>query len=165
MLKIYCVGRYNWDNWIEFKEEEKVKIFFVLLLYYSSVTYSTINYEDVPKDHWAYSSVNNLVANGVIQEDSHLFRGEGNIKRYDVAFYLSRVLNKLEVEKANKRDLDTLESLIAEFSTELTKIGYDASTFNAKLENINETIELLKNAIEENQKTIKALEDRIKKLE
>ncbi|MGL5963246.1 MAG: S-layer homology domain-containing protein, partial [Fusobacteriaceae bacterium] len=93
------------------------------------------------------------------------FRGEGNIRRYDFAFYLSRILDKLELEKASKRDLDSLESLIAEFSIELTKIGYDASTFNSKLENINETIELLKNAIEENQKTIKNLEERLKKIE
>lgn len=138
---------------------------FVFLFLLNIATYSTINYEDIPKDHWAYDSVNILVDRGIIQEDSYFFRGEGNIKRYDFAFYLSRVLNKLELEKANKRDLDTLESLVAEFSTELTKIGYDASTFNAKLENIEETIELLKSAIEENQKTIKNLEERIKKLE
>lgn len=136
-----------------------------MLLFLNTLAHATINYEDIPKDHWAYTSVDNLVTKGIIQEDTYLFRGEGNIKRYDFAFYLSRVLNKLELEKANKRDLDTLESLVSEFSTELTKIGYDASTFNTKLENINETIELLKNAIEENQKTIKALEERIKKLE
>lgn len=140
------------------------KIFLMLLSTYT-LAYAVINYEDIPKDHWAYTSVDTLVTKGIIQEDSYLFRGEGNIKRYDFAFYLSRVLNKLELEKANRRDLDTLESLVAEFSTELTKIGYDASTFNTKLENINETIELLKNAIEENQKTIKSLEERIKKLE
>ncbi|MGL4403111.1 MAG: S-layer homology domain-containing protein [Fusobacteriaceae bacterium] len=140
------------------------KIFLILLSSYN-LTYSIINYEDIPKDHWAYTSVDTLVTKGIMQEDSYLFRGEGNLKRYDFAFYLSRVLNKLELEKANRRDLETLESLVAEFSTELTKIGYDTSTFNTKLENINETIELLKNAIEENQKTIKSLEERIKKLE
>ncbi|MGL6101273.1 MAG: S-layer homology domain-containing protein [Fusobacteriaceae bacterium] len=142
-----------------------MKKFFLIMLSVYTLGYATISYEDIPKDHWAYNSIDTLVEKGIIQEDTYLFRGEGNIRRYDFAFYLSRILDKLELEKASKRDLDSLESLIAEFSIELTKIGYDASTFNSKLENINETIELLKNAIEENQKTIKNLEERLKKIE
>ena len=142
-----------------------MKLILILILMISTVSAADIKYEDLPKDHWAYSSVNNLVIKGIIPQEGYLFKGEGYVKRYDFAFYLSNTLNKLELEKADRRDLKILEGLVAEFSVELTKIGYDTSTFNARINNINETIELLKSAIEENQKAIKVLEDRLKKLE
>ena len=142
-----------------------MRLILIWILIISTVSAADIKYEDLPKDHWAYSSVNNLVIKGIIPQEGYLFKGEGYVKRYDFAFYLSNTLNKLELEKADRRDLKILEGLVAEFSVELTKIGYDTSTFNARINNINETIELLKSAIEENQKAIKVLEDRLKKLE
>lgn len=142
-----------------------MKLILICMLLFSTLTKSEIKYDDLPKDHWAYSSVNNLVSKGIIPEEGYLFRGEGYIKRYDFAFYLSNTLNKLELEKADRKDLKVLEALVAEFTVELTKIGYDTSTFNSRIDNINETIELLKSTIEENQKAIKLLEERLKKLE
>lgn len=142
-----------------------MKLILILILMISTVSAADTKYEDLPKEHWAYSSVNNLVKKGIIPQEGYLFRGEGYVKRYDFALYLSNTLNKLELEKADRRDLKILEGLVSEFSLELTKIGYDTSTFNARINNINETIELLKSAIEENQKAIKVLEDRLKKLE
>lgn len=52
-----------------------------------------------------------------------------------------------------------------EFSQELNKIGFDASTFNGRLDNINETIELLRERVNENEKTIDELKKRIETLE
>ena len=51
------------------------------------------------------------------------------------------------------------------FSQELNKIGFDASTFNGRLDNINETIELLRERVNENEKTIDELKKRIETLE
>ena len=71
----------------------------------------------------------------------------------------------IDLKKANKEDLNILEALMLEFSQELNKIGFDASTFNGRLDNINETIELLRERVNENEKTIDELKKRIETLE
>ena len=55
--------------------------------------------------------------------------------------------------------------MILEFSKELNKIGFDTKTYNAKIENINETVELLRKRIDENEKIIDQLLKRVEKLE
>lgn len=142
-----------------------MKKMFFLIFIVSNLAYGTIKYEDIPPDHWAYSSIKNLVENGIIPQDGYTFRGETNVKRYDFAYSLSKLLNKVELEKANKKDLLVLENLVSEFTSELTKIGFDTTTFNNKIENINETIELLKISVEQNQKLIAELTKRVEKLE
>ena len=60
---------------------------------------------------------------------------------------LARSIDYIDLKKANKEDLNILEALMLEFSQELNKIGFDASTFNGRLDNINETIELLRERV------------------
>lgn len=122
-------------------------------------------FQDIPKNHWAYKAVENLVDEGVIAQNEYLFRGNSPVTRYEFAYDLSKALNKVQMEKANRGDLVILESLVYEFSQELNKIGFDAETFNGKIENIQNDIGLLKKGISENQSTLKELEARIKKLE
>ena len=51
------------------------------------------------------------------------------------------------------------------FSKELNKIGFDTETYNSKIDNINETVELLKKRVNENEIVIDQLKKRIEKLE
>ncbi len=143
----------------------KLKKMIIAMLIFPTLIYATVKYEDIPKDHWAYSSINNLIDKGILKQDSYNFRGEEEITRYDFVYYLSKTLNKLDLEKANKKDLLILESLVSEFAKELTKIGFDTETFNDKIENINETLQLLKTTVEENQITIGKLKKRLDVLE
>lgn len=122
-------------------------------------------FQDIPQNHWAYKAVENLVDEGVIPQDAYLFRGNSPVTRYEFAYDLSKALNKVNMEKANRGDLVILESLVYEFSQELNKIGFDAETFNGKIENIQNDIELLKKGISENQSSINELTERLKKLE
>jgi peptidoglycan hydrolase CwlO-like protein len=150
------------------KEVNKIKIFKVILIgvFISfNLSYSQLNYEDVSKEHWAYSSIENLVNKGIIKENTYKFNGNEPLARYDFAYSLSQVLNTIDLEKANKEDLDILQALILEFSKELNKIGFDTKTYNAKIENINETVELLRKRIDENEKIIDQLLKRVEKLE
>lgn len=142
-----------------------MKKIIILVLLYSVVAFGAMQYEDIPKDHWAYNSINTLVEKGVIEEDTYTFKGENYVKRYDFAYTLGKLLNKVELEKANKEDLVVLESLVSEFSVELTKIGFDTETFNSKIENLNETIQLMKTTIEKQQKQIDELTKKVDKLE
>lgn len=130
-----------------------------------NICYGQLSYEDLNKEHWAYSSIENLVNKGIIKENSYKFNGEEPVTRYEFAYTLSQTLNKLDLEKANKEDLDILQALILEFSKELNKIGFDTKTYNAKIENINETIELLRKRINENELIIDNLIQRIERLE
>ncbi len=142
-----------------------MKKFIFIYMIFSTLVLADIQYEDLPKDHWAYSSVNLLVEQGVLEEDSYSFRGESNVKRYDFAYALGKLLNKVQLEKADKKDFLVLEKLVSEFSVELTKIGFDTDTFNSKIENLNETVQLMKTTIDRQQKIIDALTTRIEKLE
>ncbi|AVQ32542.1 S-layer homology domain-containing protein [Fusobacterium varium] len=130
-----------------------------------NIGFAALGYEDLNKEHWAYSSVENLVKKGIIKENSYKFNGEDPVSRYEFAYDLSKMLDKIELEKANKEDLNILEALILEFSKELNKIGFDTETYNSKIDNINETVELLKKRVNENEIIIDQLKSRIEKLE
>ncbi|MGL5989546.1 S-layer homology domain-containing protein [Cetobacterium sp.] len=122
-------------------------------------------FEDVPKNHWAYKAIENLVDEGIISEDSFLFKGEFPVSRYGFAEGLNRSFNNLDKKKANRGDLIILESLVYEFSRELTKIGFNAELFNGKIENIRIDIEVIKQENDENQKELNELRKRIETLE
>ncbi|MHD0319301.1 MULTISPECIES: S-layer homology domain-containing protein [Fusobacterium] len=130
-----------------------------------NIGFAALSYEDLNKEHWAYSSIENLVKKGIIKENSYKFNGEDSVSRYEFAYDLSKVLDKVDLEKANKEDLNILEALILEFSKELNKIGFDTETYNSKIDNINETVELLKKRVNENEIVIDQLKKRIEKLE
>ena len=106
-----------------------------------------------------------MLKKGIIKENSYKFNGEDPVSRYEFAYDLSKMLDKIELEKANKEDLNILEALILEFSKELNKIGFDTETYNSKIDNINETVELLKKRVNENEIIIDQLKSRIEKLE
>lgn len=145
----------------------------IIILYFTIITLSFSNnaknnnliFEDVPKNHWAYKAIDNLVQEGIISENSYLFKGEAPVSRYSFAEGLDRAFENLNEKKANRGDLVILESLVYEFSRELTKIGFDSETFNGKIENIRMDIEFLKKKTDETNASILELEKRVKILE
>ena len=68
-------------------------------------------------------------------------------------------------KKANRGDLVILESLVYEFSRELTKIGFDTDLFNGKIENMRVDIEVIRQKNDETQKQVNELRKRIEVLE
>lgn len=142
-----------------------MKVTLLAMLIFSTISFGQLKYEDITKDHWAYNSIQNLVNNGIIKENSYSFRGESPLKRYDFAFSLWKLLNKIEIEKANSKDLLILEKLVSEFAKELTKFGFDIETFNARIASAEEDIVKLKLRLDENEKLIQELLKRIEKLE
>lgn len=141
------------------------KLLTLIFVIASVVSYGELKYEDIDKNHWAYKSVEKLVAEGVIEEDSFRFEGNKPLTRYQFAYDLNNALNKIDLEKANKKELEILETLIVDFSNELNKIGFDSKTFDERVENIENEIKTLRELINKNNETIKALEERVKVLE
>ena len=50
-----------------------------------NIGFAALGYEDLNKEHWAYSSVENLVKKGIIKENSYKFNGEDPVSRYEFA--------------------------------------------------------------------------------
>ena len=142
-----------------------MKYIVILMLMSTSIIFAETKFEDLNKEHWAYKSINSLVERGILKENKYKFKGNEALTRYDFAENLARSIDYIDLKKANKEDLNILEALMLEFSQELIKIGFDASTFNGRLDNINETIELLRERVNENEKTIDELKKRIETLE
>ncbi|MGL4534181.1 MAG: S-layer homology domain-containing protein [Fusobacteriaceae bacterium] len=137
----------------------------LVVLIFSTISYGQLKYEDITKDHWAYTAIENLVNKGIIKKDAYNFKGESSLKRYDFAYSMSKLLNKIELEKVDKRDLLVLEKLVSEFAKELTKFGFDIETFNVRIASVEEDITKLKLKVNENEKIIQELLKRLEKLE
>lgn len=131
----------------------------------SVISFADLKYEDIDKNHWAYKSVQKLVEEGIIEEDSFRFEGNKPLTRYQFAYDLNNAVNKIDIEKANKKELDILETLVIDFSNELNKIGFDAQTFEERMKNVETEIEKLNNTINADKAYIKKLEERINILE
>ena len=137
----------------------------ILLITLSSFLFADTKFEDLNKEHWAYKSINSLVEKGIIKENRYKFNANEPVTRYEFAEGLARSVDYMDLKKANKEDLNILEALMLEFPQELNRIGFDASTLNGRLDNMNETIELLRERVNESEKLIDELQKRIEALE
>lgn len=129
------------------------------------MSFSQVKFRDIPKDHWAYDSVESLIKSGVIEESTFDFNGENSLTRYQFAYDLSKVLNKINLEKADQKELDILTSIIGDFSEELNKTGFDRISFEGKLNDVRINIENLKKQLEINKIKLDTLEKRLKIIE
>lgn len=132
--------------------------FFLFNIMYAS----TAKFEDIGKDHWAYKSINNLLERNIIKEDSYKFDGKKTITKYEFVYSLSKILEQINIEKLNQNDLRTFEILMNQFSDELNNIAFDTKSYNERLQNTNDSLEILKDKVEKNEKVI---EDLLKKIE
>ncbi len=122
-------------------------------------------YKDISREHWAYRAVENLIYKGILKKDSDLFEGNSEVNRYEFTYYLSKVLNKLDEEKANQSDLLILENLVYEFSKELNNFGFDSATYMDRIRENEEKLEDLQKKTDQNTEAVESIENRVKDLE
>lgn len=80
------------------------------------------SFNDVPKDHWAYNAVNNLVKAGLIEGyNDGTYRGDKTITRYEFAVAITKALQNYD--KANDANKATIDKLSQEFAAELNTLG------------------------------------------
>lgn len=143
-------------------EKSKMVLIFLML---SLISLSQIKFEDIPEEHWAYKSVENLVKKGIIAENTFEFKGDKSLTRYEFAYDLSKALNKINLEKANQKELDVLTKIIADFSEELNKTGFDRIAFEEKIKNIETNIEKLEGQLGISNRKLEDIEKRLKLIE
>lgn len=142
-------------------------ILITLFILFSLLIFSqeTSIYRDISKEHWAYKAIDNLTQKGIIERDSYFFNGEDSVSRYEMSFYLYRVLNKIDKEKATKDDLLILENLVGEFAEDLLKFGFDINSYTQKISEIEKSVNENKDISSKNTNDISELENRLKLLE
>lgn len=143
---------------------KKVRIIGIFLIIFA-MSFSQVKFQDVPKDHWAYDSIENLIKSGIIEENTFDFNGEDFLTRYEFAHDLSKALNKINLEKANQKELDVLTSIIGDFSEELNKTGFDRISFEEKLNEVEINIENLTKQLEINRVKLDTINKRLKLIE
>src|ERR1041385_8025277 len=95
--------------------------------------------KDVPREHWAYSAVEDLASKGLIKgyPPNGDFFGKRTVTRYEMATIIQRVLARVDEllgKKADKGEtgggvqpaqLEEVRKLVSDFKVELTVIGTD----------------------------------------
>lgn len=81
---------------------------------------------DVPKDHWSYQAVDQLVKDGIIEGmPDGTYAGDRAISRYEMAVIVARATDKMEA--ANIADRALIEKMQAEYGSELKTLQADVN--------------------------------------
>ena len=100
---------------------KKIALVLVVVLMASAATTAFASpFADVPADHWAYDSVAELAAAGLIEGyPDGTYGGSRMMTRYEAAMVFARALNRLESQIANNNILPELDKLKAELMAEI----------------------------------------------
>ena len=79
------------------------------------------SFSDVPKDHWSYAAVDQLVKDGILEGNGDgTFAGDRPMSRYEMAAAIARAEAKLQ--SVNPADQALIEKLGQEYQAELQKM-------------------------------------------
>lgn len=131
----------------------------------TTVTSTAFKYNDITSEHWAYKSIENLTKKGILDMNSNIFNGEKAINRFDMAYFLSKTLDRIENVKADRADLVVIEHIVYEFSEELSKFGFDSQTYLKKVDSFEARIEENKLANEATKENLAKLQIQLDSLE
>jgi len=96
----------------------------------TGTTYAA-SFTDVPANHWAYASVNQLVKAGLVEGyGDGTFRGDRTITRYEMAIIVGKAIDRFD--KADDNQKKEIDKLSAEFAGELNRMGVRVAKVEAK---------------------------------
>ncbi len=116
------------------------KRFLVALAVLSGLTtsFAANPFSDVEPNHWAYQSVAQLAAEGVINGyPDGTFKGENNITRYEMAQMVAKAMANQERFDAEQNAM--INRLADEFSEELRNLGVRVEDLEKKVGNVKVT--------------------------
>lgn len=91
---------------------------------------------DVPKDHWSYQAVDQLVKDGIIEGmPDGTYAGDRAISRYEMAVIVARATDKMEA--ANIADRALIEKMQAEYGSELKTLQADVNDLKEQVGKVN----------------------------
>ena len=103
------------------------------------------SFVDVPRNHPAYSSVQNLLARGILVPTAGgQFMGDQPLLRYDAAVWLDRAIRNLEAKLSATTDLTprltTIENQIRSLSSEIGRLSADLSALSARVNALQQAV-------------------------
>ena len=91
-------------------------------------------FSDVPLDHWAHDAIGQLAARGILSGfPDGTFRGRQSMTRFEMASVLARTLASVDIDKADRQDVEMLRRLVVEFNDELGAIGVTADMLDDRV--------------------------------
>jgi hypothetical protein len=102
--------------------------------------------QDVPRDHWAYSAVQDLASKGLIRgyPPNGDFFGARSVTRYEMAAIVDRILQHLGTAapgEVKQSELDEMRRLADEYRVELTVIGGRLDAVEKDLSGLKERVD------------------------
>lgn len=113
-------------------------------------------FQDLPRDHWAYSDVEFLISQGYMEGyPDGTFKGRKVTTRYDVALILARILKRMEEKKAN------IDSASEEERAALTRLTKE---FRDELGLLDVRVDSLERRMVDSENKMKTFEDQLPKV-
>lgn len=167
------------------------KLLLVLMLGLCLVPASAQAPSDVPRGHWAYDAVVDLINKGYLEGyPDGSFLGKRTLTRYEFATVIKRIIDRLESEIAefaqakspetatkpdatkpvptgtdiSKEDLEKLSKLIDEFKPELVVIGTRLDKVESDLAALGARVDTVEAILTDEEGAFKTLESDVKKL-
>ncbi len=92
-------------------------------------------FTDVPKEHWAYQSIQQLVNDGVVEGyEDHTFKGNQEITRYEMAQMTAKAMAHADTVDMSQQM--AINRLVDEFSSELKNLGVRVTALDEKMDNV-----------------------------
>ncbi len=113
-------------------------------------------FQDLPKDHWAYTDVDFLISQGYMEGyPDGTFKGRKVTTRYDVALILARILKRMEEKKA------TIDAASEEERAALSRLTKE---FRDELGLLDVRVDSLERRMVDNENKVKDLENMMPKM-
>ena len=133
-----------------------VALLCLVLLPLPVLAQGTTSFQDLPKDHWAYSDIDFLISQGYMEGyPDGTFKGRKVTTRYDVALIIARILKRMEEKKA------TIDAASEEERAALTRLTKE---FRDELGLLDVRVDSLERRMVDNENKIKSLEKMLPKV-
>lgn len=107
----------------------------VATLAFGAVAFAANPFSDVPANHWAYQSVSELAAAGIIDGyPDGTYKGSNEITRYEMAQMTAKAM--AHADKADAQQRAVINKLADEFSEELNSLGLRVDNLEKKIGNV-----------------------------
>ncbi|WP_051412190.1 S-layer protein [Halonatronum saccharophilum] len=139
----------------------------LFLINLSTPALASSNIEDLPRDHWAYESVVELVNRGYmsLHQDNN-FNGDNEVSRYELANVVARILRDIEGGRfvAEEGDILTLKNLATEFRVELVEIMRSNESLRDDLDKIEKDQAIVKEDLVDTNYRVNSVERQAKRV-
>lgn len=108
----------------------KSAVISIVIMFLPSMSLAADSFQKLPQGHWAYDAIRQLTAKGIIPPG---LANKKEATRYEVAEIICRMLEKTSESSADKRDIEQMKKLAAEFKSEIEEIGVRTDSVERRL--------------------------------